>query len=104
MTRQIRRAALSVPTNLVEGCARLSQRSYCNFCDIALGSSCKTRYLLEFSHRLGYLQDDAYKELRERATIMVRSLSRLVGVLDKKRRDARLKKWHAKAAALRAAK
>ena len=101
LTRQIRRAALSVPTNIVEGCARLTEKAYCNFCDIALGSACETKYLLEFSKRLGYLKNGAYKTLHEQADAVVRSLSRLVAVLDKKRRDKRIAKWNAKTAQLR---
>ena len=104
ISRQLRKAALSVPTNLVEGCARLSQRAYCNFCDIALGSACETRYLLEFSARLGYLKNGAYKKLHAQSDALVKSLSRLVGVLDKKRRAKRLATWKAKTAQLRASK
>ena len=102
LTRQIRRAALSVPTNLVEGCARLTQKAYCNFCDIALGSACETKYLLEFSKRLGYLKNGKYNTLHDQADKVVRSLSRLVGALDEKRRDRRLARWKAKTARLRA--
>jgi four helix bundle protein len=87
---QIRRAALSVPTNIVEGSARLTQKAYCNFCDIALGSACETRYLLEFSWRLEYFDQAAYTKLKQQADAVVKSLSRLVGVLDAKHRDRRL--------------
>ena len=97
---QIRRAALSVPTNLVEGCARLTERAYCNFCDIALGSACETRYLIEFSWRLQYFDEATYKRLHKQSDAVVRSLSRLVGVLDQKRRDRRLARLAKRTAAL----
>ena len=97
---QIRRAGLSVPSNIVEGCARLTQRAYCNFCDIALGSACEARYLIEFSWRLEYFDEATYKRLHQQADALVKSLSRLVGVLDQRRRDRRLSKWARKTAAL----
>lgn len=51
---QIRRAAVSVPTNIVEGCTRRSSRELAQFISIALGSASEVRYLLELSQRLGF--------------------------------------------------
>jgi len=54
LTAQLRRAALSVPTNIVEGNNRKSRKELFHFADIALGSLAETEYLLMFSKRLGY--------------------------------------------------
>ena len=51
---QIRRAALSVPTNIVEGYARKSRKELFQFMSIALGSHAEMEYLFSFSKRLGY--------------------------------------------------
>jgi four helix bundle protein len=58
ITSQLRRAVLSIPTNIVEGHARRSKKEFKQFMNIALGSHAETRYLLNFSKRLGYCKTD----------------------------------------------
>jgi four helix bundle protein len=65
ITSQIRRAALSVPTNIVEGYSRKGDKELARFVNISLGSLGETKYLLYFSNRLGYLEKDIYNELKE---------------------------------------
>ncbi len=55
MRSQIRRAALSVPTNIVEGYARQGKKELHRFVGIALGSLAEVKYLIDFSMRLKYL-------------------------------------------------
>ena len=57
---QIRRAALSVPTNIVEGYARKGDKELARFVTIAIGSLAETEYLLSFARRLGYLTEKEY--------------------------------------------
>ena len=54
---QLRCAAVSVATSIVEGCARNSERDYLHFVDMALASASEVRYLLGLSARLGILQN-----------------------------------------------
>jgi len=55
LTSQIRRAALSIPTNIVEGYARSGDKELARFITIALGSLTETEYLLDFCRRLNYI-------------------------------------------------
>ena len=54
---QLRRAAVSIPTNLVEGCARETERDFLRFVDISFGSAREVTYLASLAQRLGYLDE-----------------------------------------------
>ena len=55
LTSQMRRAAVSVPSNIVEGCARDSQADYLRFLYMAFGLLRELHYQLSLSKRLGFL-------------------------------------------------
>ena len=77
---QLRRAAISIPTNIVEGCARRTQCDYVHFLTIALGSACETRYLLRLCRRLGLIEDSP---LGDRADHIARALQKLIEALQR---------------------
>ena len=54
---QLRRAAVSVASNIVEGCARASQADYIKFLEIAYGSVREVEYQISLAQRLGYFSD-----------------------------------------------
>ena len=54
LTSQKRRAAVSVPSNIVEGCTRESQAEYLRFLEIAFGSLRELGYQFDLAKRLGY--------------------------------------------------
>ena len=65
LTAQIRRAAVSAASNIVEGCARHSEADYLRFLDMAYGSARELEYQMSLAQRLGYLNDESYHSLRQ---------------------------------------
>ncbi len=63
ITSQLRRASLSVPTNIVEGYSRKGDKELTRFLNISLGSLAETKYLLKFARKLGLLNGNDYEEL-----------------------------------------
>jgi four helix bundle protein len=63
LTSQMRRAALSVPANIVEGYARNSRKEKLQFCAIARASLTELEYYIEFAFRLNYCNEDSYTAL-----------------------------------------
>ena len=58
LTSQLRRSAVSVPSNIVEGCARDSEADYLRFLNIAFGSLRELHYQSNLSKRLGFLSNE----------------------------------------------
>jgi four helix bundle protein len=81
LVTQIRRAAVSVPCNIVEGCARRGDAEYLNFLNIANGSANETRYLLDLSHRLGMLPAASIEPLQALYTELIAKLTALINAL-----------------------
>lgn len=65
LVSQMRRSAVSVATNIVEGCGRRTEAEFDRFLDIAFGSIRELGYLIDLSGRLGYLSEEATSRLVE---------------------------------------
>lgn len=61
LTSQMRRAGISVPSNIVEGCARESQTEYHRFLEIAFGSLKELHYQFTLACKLGYVNREDEK-------------------------------------------
>ena len=85
LTAQVRRAAVSVPSNIAEGAARNSSRELYHFLGIAAGSLAELRTQLDIAERLGYLRGPS--ESLKRADNVARLLVSL-----RKRIKSRLQK------------
>jgi len=60
LTSQIRRAAVSIPSNIAEGAARNSTKEFIQFLYIALGSSAETETQLIIAKEIGYVENNSF--------------------------------------------
>ena len=65
MVSQLKRAAYSVPVNIVEGCGRGTDKDFVHFLDIALGSCQEVEYCSLLAFDLNYINEEEYNKLNE---------------------------------------
>ena len=87
LTSQIRRAAVSIPSNIVEGASRDTEVEFLRFLDIAYGSASELDYQISLAYRLGYIEDASYSALRAKSTETAKVLNGLICSLRKKPKD-----------------
>jgi four helix bundle protein len=66
LSAQLRRAAVSIPTNIVEGCARATEKEYLRFLQIAVGSARELSYLVDLSFRLDFVKHSTARDLTDK--------------------------------------
>ena len=72
---QMRRASISISTNIAEGFERRSRKEYLNFLNIAKGSAGEMRSLIYVACEIGYIDETEHKHLRERAKFLSGSIT-----------------------------
>ena len=81
LTSQMRRAAVSVPSNIVEGCARDSQADCLRFLNMAFGSLRELHYQLSLAKRLGFLCNKDSSLIEPKIVETEKVLNGLIGSL-----------------------
>lgn len=82
LTSQIRRAAVSIPSNLAEGSGKNTDADVARFARISLGSAKELEYQLLLARDLGYVTDPAYQSLDTEVKQVLRMLSGFVQKLN----------------------
>jgi len=81
LTSQIRRASMSIPTNIAEGCGRNTDADFARFLQMAMGSASETEYQLLLSLDLGFLNKEQYDKPNPDVTEVKRMLASLLKTL-----------------------
>jgi four helix bundle protein len=75
LTSQIRRAAVSIPSNIAEGASRNSEKEFARYIEIALGSSFEVETQLSLACRFDYIKTTTLQPLSEKVQSIQRQLS-----------------------------
>jgi four helix bundle protein len=78
LTNQVRRAAVSVASNVAEGKGRLSKKEFVQFLSQARGSLLEVQTQLEIACNLGYLADETFLDLEQKAQEVGRIVNGLI--------------------------
>lgn len=83
LTSQVRRSAVSIPSNIAEGYGRNSTGDYTRFLQIALGSLFEIQTQIEIAFNLNYISDNDFQTLFDQSREIERMLSSLINKLKK---------------------
>ena len=78
LTSQIRRACISIPANIAEGCGRGGKAELAQFCQVAMGSASELEYHLLLAHDLGFLNASDHQSLSDNVIEVKRMLASLI--------------------------
>jgi four helix bundle protein len=77
LSNQIRRAVVSIPSNIAEGMGRVSDKDQAHFLNIAYGSVMETYAQLDIAHDLGYITDEIFNKLESD----IEEVSKMIAVM-----------------------
>lgn len=75
---QMRRAAVSIPSNIAEGASRVSDKEFVHFLHISMGSAFEVETQILIAHRLGYLSNESNLELMISIQYIEKKLNNLI--------------------------
>ena len=81
LSSQLRRASVSVPSNIAEGSGRQYQKEFVQFLFLAKGSLREVITQLELSKMLGYIDDELFSQTQDSADRLHKMLNRLISRL-----------------------
>lgn len=84
ITAQLRRAAVSISSNISEGYGRKTTKEYIQFLYIGYGSLCELETQILLSADLGYIEAERLKKLQDQISEVERMLKALINSLEKK--------------------
>jgi len=83
---QIRRAVLSISSNIVEGFEKNNNNEFIRFLRIAKGSTGEVLNQLEVALVIGYISKEEYRAIAEKTEVLIRQIGKFISYLDKTRK------------------
>lgn len=78
---QLRRAAVSIPSNVAEGSSRTSEAEFTHFLEYSIGSCFEVETQMEIAKRRGYITDKQYNELLDQLQLEERQVNQFISKL-----------------------
>lgn len=77
ITSQLRRAVVSISSNIAEGCSRSSERDFGRFLEISIGSAFEVESILTLCAKLGKVEDQEIQVIIEKLTVVEKQINTL---------------------------
>ena len=81
LSDQMQRAAVSIPSNIAEGCSRRSEKEFGHFLEISLGSAYEVETQMEIALKLKYVTTEQYKSIIEEVQSIEKRLTSLINTV-----------------------
>jgi four helix bundle protein len=81
ISNQLRRASVSIPSNISEGCSRKSNKDFSRFLEIAIGSMYELETQLLISNDLGFISEEKTEELMHKLSTIIKMTSKFKSTL-----------------------
>lgn len=81
LSSQLKRAVVSIPTNIAEGCGRGSDADFKRFIQISFASASEVEYLIFLSYELKFINLENYNRLNEQVNEVKKMLAGLINKL-----------------------
>lgn len=82
---QLRRAAVSIPSNIAEGCSRTSEAEFAHYLEYSIGSCFEVETQLEIAKRRNYILEEKFNALLLSLQIEEKQLNQFISQLKKKK-------------------
>lgn len=85
LVSQIRRSAVSIPSNIAEGWGRNTNQNLIMFLRNSMGSLCELKTQLEISFELGFVNEQTFEEIQQRLNLLSRQLIKFINSINDKK-------------------
>lgn len=81
LSSQLQRSAVSIASNIAEGCSRSSEREFIRFLEIAQGSAFEMETQLILANDISYIDDELLSQLLKETHILQKKINKLITVI-----------------------